>query len=136
VVCQSMDRLARDRDHLRKIILSLAEHGIHVRFVNEDLTFSAHDLGLVTLLLNAMKAASQFERDLFGERQREGTLISRLEGREYPGRRRKLTPEKASELCRLAAQGYSKSMLIRLFGVSRQAVYRYLKEGETGGRTY
>ncbi|MGI4829189.1 MAG: recombinase family protein [Janthinobacterium lividum] len=32
VVCHAMDRLARNLDDLRKIVLGLTERGVHVRF--------------------------------------------------------------------------------------------------------
>ncbi len=36
VVCHAMDRLARNLDDLRKIVLGLTERGVHVRFEKED----------------------------------------------------------------------------------------------------
>jgi DNA invertase Pin-like site-specific DNA recombinase len=37
VVCHAMDRLARNLDDLRKIVLGLTERGVHVRFEKENL---------------------------------------------------------------------------------------------------
>jgi DNA invertase Pin-like site-specific DNA recombinase len=38
-----MDRLARNLDDLRRIVLGLAERGVHVLFVKESLTFTGED---------------------------------------------------------------------------------------------
>ena len=38
VICHSMDRLARNLDDLRKVVLGFIERGIHVRFEKENLT--------------------------------------------------------------------------------------------------
>lgn len=40
VVCHSMDRLARNLDDLRKIVLGFIDRGVHVRFEKENLTFT------------------------------------------------------------------------------------------------
>ena len=39
VICHAMDRLARNLDDLRKVVLGFTERGIHVRFEKENLTF-------------------------------------------------------------------------------------------------
>ena len=71
VVCHAMDRLARNLDDLRKIVLGLTERGVHVRFGKENLTFTGEDSPMSHLLLSVMGAFAQFERDLIRERQRE-----------------------------------------------------------------
>ena len=70
VVCHAMDRLARNLDDLRKIVLGLTERGIHVRFEKEELTFTGEDSPMSHLLLGVMGAFAQSERDLIRERQR------------------------------------------------------------------
>jgi DNA invertase Pin-like site-specific DNA recombinase len=43
VLCHSMDRLARNLDDLRRIVLGLTERGVHVVFVKKSLTFTGED---------------------------------------------------------------------------------------------
>ncbi len=43
LVCHSMDRLARNLDDLRRIVLDLTKRGVHVQFVKESLTFTGED---------------------------------------------------------------------------------------------
>jgi len=75
-----MARLARNLDDLRRIVLGLTERGIHVVFVKEYLTFTGEDSPMSNLLLSAMGAFAEFERELIGERQRKGIAIARTEG--------------------------------------------------------
>ena len=72
--CHSMDRLARNLDDLRRIVLGLTERGVHMVFVKENLTFTGEDSPMSNLLLSVMGAFAQFERELIRERQREGTM--------------------------------------------------------------
>jgi DNA invertase Pin-like site-specific DNA recombinase len=125
VFCHSMDRLARNLDDLRRIVLGLTERGVHIVFVKENLTFTGEDSPMSNLLLSVMGAFAQFERELSRERQREGIAIARREGK-YRGRKPSLTPARAAELRRRVADGDSKAGLAREFGISRDTLYRYV----------
>jgi hypothetical protein len=81
VYCHSMDRLARNLDDLRRIVLRLTERGVHIVFVKKNLNFTGEDSPMSNLLLSVMGAFAQFERELIRERQREGIEI-RKAGRE------------------------------------------------------
>jgi DNA invertase Pin-like site-specific DNA recombinase len=133
VFCHSMDRLARNLDDLRRIVLSLTERGIHIVFVKENLTFTGEDSPMSNLLLSVMGAFAQFERELIRERQREGIAIAKREGK-YSGRKPSLTPARAAELRRRVGEGDSKAALAREFGISRDTLYRYVpvKKHRTG----
>jgi DNA invertase Pin-like site-specific DNA recombinase len=133
VFCHSMDRLARNLDDLRRIVLSLTERGVRIVFVKENLTFTGEDSPMSNLLLSVMGAFAQFERELIRERQREGIAIARREGK-YTGRKPSLTPARAAELRRRVALGDSKAGLAREFGISRDTLYRYVpvKKRRTG----
>jgi DNA invertase Pin-like site-specific DNA recombinase len=125
VFCHSMDRLARNLEDLRRIVLGLTERGVHIVFVKENLTFTGEDSPMSNLLLSVMGAFAQFERELIRERQREGIAIARREGK-YRGRKASLTPARAAELRRRVADGDAKAALAREFGISRDTLYRYV----------
>ena len=125
VVCHSMDRLARNLDDLRKVVLGFTDRGVHVRFEKENLTFTGEDSPMSHLLLSVMGAFAQFERDLIRERQREGIALAKLREGAYVGRKHSLTPLQARELQRRVATGESKTALADELGISRQTVYRY-----------
>jgi DNA invertase Pin-like site-specific DNA recombinase len=133
VFCHSMDRLARNLDDLRRIVLGLTERGVRIVFVKENLTFTGEDSPMSNLLLSVMAALAQFERELIRGRQREGIAIARREGK-YTGRKPSLTPARAAELRRRVALGDSKAGLAREFGISRDTLYRYVpvKKRRTG----
>jgi DNA invertase Pin-like site-specific DNA recombinase len=64
VICHSMDRLGRNLDDLRKLVLDLTQRGIQVQFLKENLTFTGEDSPMANLLLSVMGAFAQFEREL------------------------------------------------------------------------
>ncbi len=74
---------------------------------------------------------AQFEREIILERQKEGIKLASVQGK-YKGRVHKLKPDKAEALRQAWKEGQypSKMALGQAFGISRQAVYRYLKAGE------
>ena len=125
VICHSMDRLARNLDDLRKVVLGFTERGVHVRFEKENLTFTGEDSPMSHLLLSVMGAFAQFERDLIRERQREGIALAKLREGAYKGRKPSLAPAQAKEVRRRVAAGESKTALARELGVARMTIYRY-----------
>ena len=132
IVCQSMDRLGRNLDDLRKMVLDLTARGVHVRFVKESLIFTGEDSPMANLLLSVMGAFAQFERELIRERQREGIELAKKAGA-YRGRKHSLTMARAAELRLRLSEGENKSSLAREFGVDRTTVCRYAKN-PNGGR--
>ena len=124
VVCHSMDRMARNLDDLRRIVLGLTQRGVHVQFIKESLTFTGEDSPMANLLLSVMGAFAQFERELIKERQREGIAIAKKAG-VYRGRKPSLTIAQADELRRRVLAGEKRTALARAFGISRDTVYEY-----------
>jgi DNA invertase Pin-like site-specific DNA recombinase len=80
VICHSMDRLGRNLDDLRKLVLGMTERGVQVHFVRESLTFTGQDSPMANFLLSVMGAFAQFERELLRERQREGIALGKRAG--------------------------------------------------------
>lgn len=128
VICHEMARLGRNLDDLRKIVLGLTQRGVQVQFVKENLTFTGEDSPMANLLLSVMGAFAQFERELSRERQREGIALAKQAG-VYKGRKRSLSPARATELTRRALSGENRAALAREFGVDRATVYRYIQRG-------
>ena len=90
LLVHSMDRLARNLDDLRKIVLDLTHKGVLVEFIKERLTFTGEDSAMSQLLLSVMGAFAEFERSLIRERQREGIALAKKAG-VYKGRKPSLT---------------------------------------------
>ena len=132
VICHSMDRLGRNLDDLRKLVLGLTVRGIRVQFLKENLTFTGEDSPMANLLLSVMGAFGQFERELIRERQREGIELAKRAGA-YLGRKPSLAAERVKELRGRLAKGEGKAALAREFGVDRKTIYRYLDRAEVAG---
>ena len=125
LVIHSMDRLARNLDDLRRIVLTLTKRGVSVQFLKESLTFTGEENAMAQLLLSVMGAFAEFERSLIRERQREGIALAKRKG-VYKGRKPSLDAERAQKLRKRAAEGANKAALAREFGISRAALYVYL----------
>lgn len=126
LLVHSMDRLARNLDDLRALVAKIATKGAQVQFVKEGLTFTGDDNPMSKLLLSMMGAFAEFERSIIRERQREGIALAKAKG-VYTGAKPKLSATEADSLREQHAQGVPKSVLARRFGISRPAVYNYLK---------
>jgi len=127
IVVHSMDRLARNVDDLRRIVLEQTRRGVRVQFIKENLLFTGEESPMANLMLTVLGAVAQFERDLIKERQREGIALAKQRG-VYRGRKRALSPERVAELRSRAAAGEKKAPLAREFGISRETLYQYLRE--------
>jgi DNA invertase Pin-like site-specific DNA recombinase len=126
VLVHSMDRLARNLDDLRLIVRRLTDKKVRVEFVKEQLSFTGDDNAMANLFLNVMGAFAEFERSLIRERQREGIALAKKRGA-YRGRTPKLDTVAAAEFRETAGAGVPKAVLARLFGISRETVYAYLR---------
>jgi DNA invertase Pin-like site-specific DNA recombinase len=126
LVVHSMDRLARNLDDLRKVVLELTRRGVIVEFVKEHLTFTSQDNAMSKLLLSMMGAFAEFERALIRERQREGIALAKKAG-VYKGRKPALTAERVLELRKRVKAGEKKAALSREFKISRETLYQYLR---------
>lgn len=126
----SLDRLGRNLDDLRLMVKQFTEQGITVRFEKENLIFSPDTSNAMnTLLFNVMAAFAEFERSLIRERQREGVQLAKAKGL-YKGRKREMTDERIKELQERIAAGESKVQIAKDMRISRDTLYRYLKEGK------
>jgi DNA invertase Pin-like site-specific DNA recombinase len=126
LVVHSMDRLARNLDDLRRIVLGLTSKGVLVEFVKERLAFTGEDSAMSQLLLSVMGAFAEFERSLIRERQREGIALAKKAG-VHKGRKPSLTDNQAQQLRARITAGEKKAPLAREFGISRETVYQYAR---------
>jgi len=76
-----------------------------VECVKESVVFTGEDSPMANLMLSAMGAFAEFERSLLRERQREGIALAQQHGA-YKGRKKTLTPERATELVQRRQQRF------------------------------
>jgi DNA invertase Pin-like site-specific DNA recombinase len=129
VIVHSMDRLARNLDDLRRLVQELTSRGIRVEFVKESIAFTGEDSPMANLMLSVMGAFAEFERELIRERQLEGIALAKQRGA-YQGRKKALSPRQAATLRQKVSEGHPKAKIAREYGISRETLYQYLKEGE------
>ena len=129
VFVHSMDRLARNLDDLRRIVQTLTGKGVQIEFVKEHLTFTGDDSPMANLMLSVMGAFAEFERALIKERQLEGIALAKKRGA-FKGRKKSLSQATVAELRQRIAAGMSKAQVAREAGISRETLYKYLKEAE------
>ncbi len=127
IVVHSMDRFARSLKDLVTEVDQLVKRGVAIQFVKENITFTTQATPMDSLMLQLMGAFAQFEREIILERQKEGIKIAAAQGK-YKGRIHKLNPDQAQALRQAwdEKKYSSKVDLAKAFGISRQAVYRYL----------
>jgi DNA invertase Pin-like site-specific DNA recombinase len=129
LVVHSMDRLARNLDDLRRLVMQLTRRGIRIEFVKEGLLFSGEDSPMANLLLSVVGAFAEFERALLKERQKEGIALAKKRG-VYRGRKKSLQPEQIAELSSRIRAGEKKTIVARALGISRETLYQYLRQKE------
>lgn len=125
----SMDRLARSVVDLRGIVEDLTRRNVKVRFEKEGLEFTSETTDpMKHLLLTMLGAVAEFERSMIRERQREGIAAAKAKGGVFKGRKAMLSAQQSADLIQRAHAGESKVALASAFGISRQAVYDYLRK--------
>ena len=130
VVVHSMDRLARNLRDLRNLVDDLTDRGIVVKFLKEHLEFTGEANSTAKMMLNIMGAVAEFEREMILERQREGIVLAKAEGK-YKSGKFKLTGDRVTELRKRVASGANKAALAREFNISRQTLYGYMQPDDT-----
>ena len=128
LVVSSIDRLARSMTDLRQIVDQVVAKGASVEFVHEHMVFSKDAADpRSTLMLGILGSFAEFERSIIRERQMEGIAEAKKRG-VYKGGTPKLTQEQVDEVRARVATRESKAALAREYGVSRQTIYRALRD--------
>ncbi|MGO4383852.1 recombinase family protein [Specibacter sp. RAF43] len=129
LMVHSMDRLARNLEALQRTVRELTAKGVEVHFVKENLTFTGEeDSPMATLTLGLLGAVAAFERAQILSRQADGIALAKVRG-VYKGRKPALDAEQAAEIRQRATAGEQKTVLAKEFGVSRETVYKAVREG-------
>jgi len=86
VICHDISRLARNLKDLKDLIEFFINQGVAVKFLKENMIFTADKQNPMNeLMLNMLGAVYQFERDIMKQRQAEGIAQAKLKG-VYKGR--------------------------------------------------
>lgn len=124
----SIDRLARNLIDLKKIIQSLVDKNVSIKFYKENLIFTkASDNPMDNLLLSILGGFAEFERSIIKERQKEGIRLAKEKGT-YKGRMPLLSKSEVLMADEERKKEVPVSALARRLNVSRTTLYRYLED--------
>jgi DNA invertase Pin-like site-specific DNA recombinase len=125
VVVYSIDRLARNLRDLQNIIETLNSKGASIKFLSENLTFSADvNNPFAKLQLQIIGSVAEFERNIIRKRQAEGIAKAKAKG-VYAKRGASINREKIRELQK---EGLTITAIARALDISRMSVYRINKQ--------
>ena len=121
LVVTRIDRLARSIRDLQNIVYELKNKGVTLSATEQpiDTRTSAGKA-----FLDMLGVFSEFETNLRKERQMEGVRKAKERG-VYKGRGRTID---ASQIYELKQNGYGATKISKQLGITRQSVYRLLKE--------
>ncbi|HDR4868796.1 TPA: recombinase family protein [Bacillus cereus] len=126
VVCK-IDRLARSIFDLHKIVNQLADRGIAVVFLKEQIDFSTPAGKLMFTMLGAI---AEFERDLINERTAEGRERAKAMGKHMgrKGQDEKQVKQAINLFFNRKENGLSVNDISKMTGVPRSTIYAKAKE--------
>jgi len=128
-VAWRLDRLGRSLKHLIDTVNELDSRGIGFKSIGESIDTTTPGGRLVFHIFGAL---AEFERELIRERTHAGLTAARARGRKG-GRPRKLTPRQvATARTLLKDREHTVTGVAEMLGVSRNTLYRALREGEAG----
>lgn len=125
LVITKVDRLARNTRVLGEIVDDLHQRGVGLRVLQfgKDTIDTTGAYG--RLILNMFAAFAEFERTLMKERQIEGIVKAKADGR-YKGRK-PTARAKAGDAVTLFKGGRTVSQIAKELGIGRGSVYRALE---------
>lgn len=127
VVVYKLDRLSRSLRDGINTLGGWCEKGIRVVATSQQLDFNGSVGQLLAAVLFAVAAMEQETRR---ERQAAGIEVAKKAGK-YPGRRKGTTKAKPRRAVKLKARGLTAEEIGKSLGVSRNTVFRYLREVKT-----
>jgi len=122
LVVTRLDRLGRDTRDVLNVVHECEQRGAYVTVLDPHVS-TRGEMGHVILTVLGMVA--QMERRFIKERQHEGILRAKEDGR-YKGGRRRLDRD---AIRTLKGQGFGPSEIAKQMGCSRMQVYRVLAAG-------
>lgn len=125
VYIHSIDRLGRSLIDLTQLVDVIVAKEVTIHFLKENLTFSQGRNDITgNLMFQVLGAIAEFERNLIGQRQREGIEKAKRAGK-YKGRPKSIDREAVDQLLR---SGLAPAKVARLANIGIASVYRIRRE--------
>jgi DNA invertase Pin-like site-specific DNA recombinase len=132
IYVESISRLGRNVDDLRKLTKHFIEIGVTIHFLKEGFNT---DGNMYKFLLTILGAVAEMERELIVERVREGIEKAKKFGTKSGqpiGRPKRTLPKEFIKYYKKWKRKKIKGIeFSKLIGVSRTTLYRYINEYET-----
>ena len=122
----SIDRAARNLQHLLELIETINSKGATVHFHQEDLIFNGSSNAMQKMQLQILGAVAEFQRTLINEASVEGRNVAKSKGVKF-GRPKALGKAERLQVIDEYRHGKSVATLALDFDVSRPVIYRTLK---------
>lgn len=133
VYCESISRLGRNVDDLRRLTAEFANKGVIVHFVKEGFDTSGD---MYKFLLTILGAVAEMEREMIRARTIEGMEKARRYGTRSGrpiGRPKPVLPKEFERYYeKVQDREITKVEFARLLGVSRATAYRWMEQYESG----
>ncbi len=128
VYVMDFSRLARNTEDLLGLVRIFEEKKVHLVSLKENLDTSTPT---GKLMLTMIGAINQFEREVIRERQREGIVIAKRDGKyTSAGRKPKVIKDADFEKCleEYQAREIDRNKMAEKLGISRTTLYRRLRQ--------
>jgi DNA invertase Pin-like site-specific DNA recombinase len=122
LVVVALDRLGRDLHDLVTIVADLAERGVNLVCLRENIDTTT---ATGRMLLGIFGSLAEYERELTKERTAARLAAKKVRG-ERVGRKPVMTPSQVHDARVLLAEGRSSNQVARTFKVGRATLYRHL----------
>ncbi len=131
VYVKDLSRLARNTKDLLNIVEYLANKGVRLKSIKENIDTSTN---FGKLMITFLAAIYEFERANLLERQRDGIAVAKMQGK-YKGRKQVARPANFDEVYRKWQKREIKSSVaIRELNISEYAFYKFVRNSQTEAR--
>ncbi len=125
VYVKDLSRLARNTKDLLNIVEYLANKGVRLKSIKENIDTSTN---FGKLMITFLAAIYEFERANLLERQRDGIAVAKMQGK-YKGRKQVVEPANFDEVYRKWQKREIKSSVaIRELNISEYAFYKFVRD--------
>ena len=127
VYVKDLSRLARNTKDLLNIVEYLANKGVRLKSIKENIDTSTN---FGKLMITFLAAIYEFERANLLERQRDGIAVAKMQGK-YKGRKQVAKPANFDEVYRKWQKREIKSSVaIRELNISEYAFYKFVRDSQ------
>ena len=131
VYVKDLSRLARNTKDLLNIVEYLANKGVRLKSIKENIDTSTN---FGKLMITFLAAIYEFERANLLERQRDGIAVAKMQGK-YKGRKQVAKPANFDEVYRKWQKREIKSSVaIRELNISEYAFYKFVRDSQAEAR--